>query len=534
MMTRRRLVHAAALSAGVAGTSKTGWSASGSPLVETGYGKVRGRIENGISVFKGLRYGASTAGKNRFLPPRPTTPWTGIVEASEYAASAVQTRFELSGSEDCLFLNLWTPSAFDDGAKRPVMVWLHGGGFSSGSGSSPGYDGVNICNKEDVVLVTLNHRLNVFSATHLANLIGEEFAESGCVGMLDIVAALQWIHGNISQFGGDPDRVMIFGESGGGRKVSTLLAMPVAKGLFHRAVVESGAVLRVTTEEEGERLCEQLLAELEIDTNAAIKLQTTPVENLLGAYQAVLRNYQPEVPVVGMTASTPVINPLSLPAHPFDPTASENSADVPVIAGYNRTEETFFYRVGELLYPQAGNRTMDFDLTDAQLLERMNNRLGVDSGELVAAYKNDYPDATPWDLQMLIATDHPRGVYPKELAKRKAALGKAKAYVYRFDWELNDEVKSPHALEIPFVFANTKSSAWTSNHPGNPHVLADTMSAAWAAFARTGVPNTAGLPTWTAYDEKSRSTMIFNDTCRIDEDPNRRSRLAMEKVLGLT
>jgi len=352
--------------------------------------------------------------------------------------------------------------------------------------------------------------------------------------MLDIVAALQWGHDNIASFGGDPDRVMIFGESGGGRKVTTLLAMPTATGLFHRAVIQSGAIFRVTTPEDGTRRSEMLLAELGLKRSDGRKLQTISLENIMQAYQAVAQKYHPTIPVVGMSDSTPVINPISLPSHPFDPVAPQVSADVPVIVGYNRTEETFFYRIGELLYPQAPNRPMDFELTEVKLLERVNKRLGIDSRSLIEAYQSDYPKASPWDLYMLIATDHPRGTYPKELARRKAALGTAKAYLYRFDWELNDEVKSPHALEIPFVFANTRSSNWTRNHPGQPHELSRKMSAAWAAFARTGEPNTNDLPVWGSYDEQKRSTMIFNNLSRVEKDPNSRSRLAMEKVLGFS
>jgi para-nitrobenzyl esterase len=177
---------------------------------------------------------------------------------------------------------------------------------------------------------------------------------------------------------------------------------------------------------------------------------------------------------------------------------------------------------------------MDFVLSAAELLERVQQKLGTDSGTLIEAYRSDYPKASPWDLLMLISTDYPRGIYPKELARRKAALGKAEAYVYRFDWELNDEVKSPHALEIPFVFANTGTSNWTRDHPGHPHELSKKMSAAWAAFARTGNPNTTGLPEWRPYEADKRSTMIFNNPSRAEEDPNRRSRIAMEKVLGFS
>ncbi len=533
MMTRRRFIKGSLAAGGLAATNPSLAATRQSGVVETNHGKVRGFVSNGVNVFKGLRYGATTAGGNRFLPPREAVSWQGIHDATKYGESAPQSRFGFEGSEDCLFLNVWTPS-INDNKKRPVLVWLHGGGFRSGSGSAPMYDGVNICNKEDVVIITINHRLNMFGATHLPDIVGSQFVESGCVGMLDIVAALRWINVNISRFGGDPGRVLIFGESGGGRKVSTLLAMPVAKGLFHRAVIQSGAILRVTTPDDGTRQSELLLKELGIRRKDARKLLSMPADQLLKAHLASNKHYKPTIPVVGMTDNTPVINPLSLPDHPFDPAASSFSEDVPVIVGYNKTEETFFYRIGSLLYPQAPDRKMDFDLTHAQLLARMNKRLGVDSKSLIEAYRKDYPDASPWDLQMLISTDHPRGAYPKELATRRAELGKASTYVYRFDWTLNDEVKSPHALEIPFVFNNTRSSDWTKDHPGKPHDLSNRMSASWAAFARTGNPGTDDLPDWPAYEKSSRSMMIFDNPSRVDKNPHPRSRIAMEGVLGFS
>ena len=510
-----------------------GASDVGNAIAETSTGKVRGVVVEGTRVFKGIPYGASTGGTNRFMPPVKAAAWTGTRDALAFGPTAPQAR-DNSGttaagspaqqSEDCLVLNVFAPGP-SGGQKRPVMVWLHGGGFSSGSGSGRILDGSSLARTQDVVVVTLNHRLNVFGYTYLGDALGSEFARSSSVGLLDIVAALQWVRDNIANFGGDPNLVTIFGQSGGGRKVATLMAMPDAKGLFHRAVIESGAVLRLTTREDAVKYTDLLLTELGLKRGQARQLQSVPMERLLAANAAVQKQVTLREP--GMTPNTPMVDGTAIPGHPWDPKGPALSAHIPLLIGYARTEETLYDR------PTAETLALD----DAGLKARAATRVGGDPTRVIEAFRKAHPDATPWDLWILIATDHPRGTYSRELAKRKADQRGAPVFAYRYDWETPEGggyMRSPHTIEIQFVFNNIKIAGPKISTMPEAYALADKTSAAWAAFARTGDPNTPKLPKWPAYSATSRDTMLFNNECRVEKDPDRGPRLVMEQVLKLT
>jgi para-nitrobenzyl esterase len=491
------------------------------PIAETASGKVRGALQEGVNVFKGIPYGAPTSGKNRFMPARAPEPWTGVRDALRYGASAPQGdgRSIPAGigpmNEECLVLNVWT-RGLNDGAKRPVMVWIHGGGFNTLSGSSPMYDGVNLAKRGDVVVITLNHRLNVFGFLQLGDLGGEQFAQSGNAGMLDLVHALKWVRDNIAQFGGDASNVTIFGESGGGRKVSTLLAMPAAKGLFHRAIIESGPGVQMQPRDLGSEIAVSVLNELDLPVSQLARIQDMPMEKILAAYSVVegrLDAQSRDKGVIEMHGFVPTTGVDDLPENPFDPVAPEISAGIPLLIGTNKHEMALFTRGDPKIY----NRT----LTEDELKQRVKELTGPAADHVLDVYNTAFPGSHPAVRYILIETDRIYRFNSVVVAERKAAQRKAPVYMYLFAWETPPDPKmlAHHALEITFAFDNTGRVRGPSGGGPKPAALADKMSDAWIAFARSGNPATPKLPAWPSYDARGRATMVFNDECRVVNDP---------------
>ena len=481
-----------------------------SDVVATSNGPVRGYAEDGLDVFKGLRYGAPPTGSARFKPPTRPAAWSEPADAVAYGAPAIQSGLapgerrtspgdppapdEPASSEDCLFLNVWTPAL--DAKARPVMVWLHGGGFANGSGGAAMYDGGALARKGDVVTVTVNHRLNVFGYLHLGEVFGPDYAQSGIAGMLDIVQALEWVRDNIAAFGGNPADVTIFGESGGGWKVSLLMAMPGARGLFHKAVIQSGPGLTGKPIAAADKTARQVLAELGVDTPR--KLAALSTEAI--SHASVKIGGDP------MRLFTPVVDGVALPRDPFEPDASPLNADVPLLIGTNKDESTLFM----LGHPKFGH----FDEED--LAKHAKTSAGDKAEALTAAVRAAYPDYSPTHVAAGVSTAAGMWAGSIKLAERKAAQKAAGVWMYLLTWETpvaKGRLRSPHAIEIPLVFDNVEKARNFVGRGDEPQVVADQMSAAWLAFARTGDPG------WPAYNADSRATMQFNLESHVVNDP---------------
>jgi para-nitrobenzyl esterase len=508
------------------------------PIVETAGGKVRGSAQGGIHAFKGIPYGASTAGANRFQPPRPAEPWAGVRDALGYRGRAPQwqaapTRHAGMATflgpvdtspetEDCLSLHVWTPGL--DAARRPVMVWLHGGAFHFGSANRAVTDGANLARRSDVVVVSVNHRLNILGHLHLADLGGERYAHSGNTGVLDLVAALEWVRDNVGHFGGDPGNVTIFGESGGGGKVSVLLAMPAASGLFHRAVIQSGAALRVSTRERANALAAAALQQLEVTRDALDRLHTIPAARLVAAITSAKRAAgRPELPLLDRYDFGPVVDGEDLPQQPCDPAPAAMSDAIALLIGDTKDEATRFLADDDAVW----NRT----LTKAELRTRLAAIAGDEADRVFDLYRTRDPQANPAELLIAALTHGQFWVRSALFAERKAGQ-RAPVYMYSLAWETHacgGRLKAPHALDLPFVFDNTEIAEATVGAPG-ARELAAAISASWAAFARSGSPATPALPGWPAYRADQRAVMVLDRECRVVSDPDRDARLLWARV----
>ena len=513
--------------------------ATAEPIVETASGKLRGVVENGISRFLGIPYGASTAGANRFLPPQPVAAWAGVRDASRYQGHAPQapdgaaTRPELADfsgppdttpeGEDCLTLNLWTPGL--GAGRRPVMVWFHGGAFSYGSANSMRTRGNALCRRGDVVVVSVNQRLNIFGHLHLGDIGGAAFEQSGNAGTLDMVAALHWVRDNIAQFGGDPANVTIFGESGGGGKVSTLLAMPAAAGLFHRAIIQSGAVVRLIDRDRANRLAEAVLKELGLTAGQLGELQMLPVARMLAAIAPACKAIGPtDHKLFDRYNFGPVVDGAVLPAQPFDPVAPDISKGIPLMIGDMKDEMASFLAPDDKMW----HRT----LTEAEMHSRVMAVAGADTDRVIALYRRLHPTTNPAELLIAILTDSNFRIRSLTLAQRKAAQAGAPVYLYAFQWETpvhGGRLKAPHAMDVPFTFDTLEFVGSTDRSP-QAHELAARMATTWAAFARTGSPDNAAIPPWPAYNAETRKTMILNATWSVEGDLGRETRLLWQDI----
>jgi para-nitrobenzyl esterase len=503
------------------------------PTVATTAGKIRGISDSGVYAFKGVPYAASTAGAGRFQPPAKPKPWTGVRDATQLghrspqllslfhgfvpAEVEVMDRDEMMG-EDCLVLNVWTPT-LERGRKLPVMVWLHGGGFTSGSGGFICYDGLQLAKKHEVVVVTVNHRLTALGYLYLAGLGSEQFANSSNVGNLDIIAALEWVRDNIATFGADPGNVTIFGQSGGGGKVSSLMAMPAAHGLFRRAIVQSGASVKGISRDAASRDAERYLARLNLKPNQADQLLNLPVDQLLKA------SNEGSGPPINWG---PVVDGRSLPNDPFDPVATPLSGNVPLLIGTVETEVTFF--PGQPLEP------MDDATFHGKVKQLLRTAADADVDRVIAAYRKGRPDRANTDLYLIMASDATFRAGILLEGERKAEQTESHVYQYYFTWRSpvrDGKLRTYHTLEIPFVFDNVDECKSMTGSGEDRYALAERMSKAWVAFARTGNPNHPGLSdVWVPYDNTRRATMIFNDKCELLNDPYGSEQRLLRSLVG--
>lgn len=496
-------------------------------VAETAQGKVRGVTREGACMFKGIPY-ARTPG--RLLPPEAPAPWSRVRDALQFGPRSWQVDLgpprEAPGarvmSEQCQVLNVWTPAL--DNAKRPVMLWCHGGGFTSGSASRDAYDGTALNHEHDVVVVTVNHRLGAFGYLHLGESLGEAYGASSLAGTLDIVAALAWVRDNIGAFGGDPGAVTIFGNSGGGGKVMTLMAMPAATGLFHRAIVQSGTLHRTAaTPEEGLRFTHDLLKELGRPAHDVRALVDAPAEKLLSAQAAVLqRNGYSSLRANFIRPFSPVMDDSNLPGQPFYPTAPAASARVPMIIGTDRDETRVFHARAPEIY------ALDAAGLRASLLPIMGER----TDEAIRLYSGTRPKASPSDLFFAISTAQMYWACALRTAEIKAAQsatvqGGAPVYMYQYAYDSGQHVgntqiplHAAHSTEVPLVFNHPLPQPGADQPTAESLRVAREISGAWAAFARTGSPNARGLPEWTPYSKDSRATMWLSAASKLVQDPD--------------
>ena len=487
-------------------------------LVKTSQGQIKGDIEKNICVWKGIRYAKAPVGDLRFRDPQAPDNWAGIKEATTFGAVAPQFKKILIGNElqneDCLFLNVWSPAA--DGKKRPVMVWLHGGGFVGGSGSSDMYDGTNIATRGDVVVVTINYRLGPLGFMYFNNLPGSKGKFDDNLGIKDQVAALKWVKENIAAFGGDPDAVTIFGESAGGISVETLMALPSAQGLFKRAIIESGPAGDVWTPQLATKVTTLYLKELGVTPDSLYKLKLLPVDTLMSAMMRLMKIMiaDPSLP----KTCAPTVDGTFLPYDLLTAIKNGQSKGVGLLIGTNRNEANLFARKKLSMLP----------VNEEQLKPYLARFKPAEQKQIIGAYKEYPTKAGILDL----LTDGIFTMPSIRFAEFQSAY--ANTYMYRFDWTSEPlkwvGLRACHALEVPFVFNtfNTKlgKKILLLSNRKKIHQISDQMQQEWINFARTGNPNTPGTDTWKKYEPATRATLIYDKKCYDCQDPKSVQRTA--------
>ncbi|MDB5469661.1 MAG: Carboxylesterase type [Caulobacter sp.] len=514
LISRRRVLAA---TTGLATMALAGNASAkrGDPVVRTVHGPVQGLRENGLLVFKGVRYGADT-GPRRFQPPAAPTPWKTPLPCTSYGHASPQRGKEEDQSEDCLFLNVWTPGA--DAAKRPVMLYIHGGAYMTGTGSSPWYDGARLAIRGDVVVVTANHRLGPFGYAYFNRLIpGFEgrYLDGGNAGMLDLVLALQWVRDNIAAFGGDPDRVMLFGQSGGGAKIATLMAMPAAGGLFHRAATMSGQQLTASGPGNATRRTQALLDALKVRPEDLATVPAARIVEALGATDPVIGS--------GGLYFGPVLDERSLTRHPFYPDAPRQSAAIPMMIG-NTHDETRGFFSDPAMY------ALTWDELPGKLVANM--RVDIDPGLVIGRYRELYPAYSPSDV-FFAATTASRSWRAAIVEAELRAKQGSPVFAYQLDWASPKDGGmwgAPHTLDIPLVFGTLDAPGVITGTGEDAKRVSGLMMDAFIRFAYSGDPNGEGLPRWEPYSLARRQTMVWNVEPKLVDDPRGEERRLFEKV----
>jgi para-nitrobenzyl esterase len=510
-------------------------------LASTRHGKVRGYILRGVHYFLGIPYGADTSGPNRFMPPKSPEPWTDVFPALWWGNSAPQNmdnRYENKYfafrdhwnyddvSEDCLRINVFTPG-MADGTRRPVLVWLHGGGFTNGNGiEQDGYNGENLARLGNVVFCSLNHRLGPLGYCDLAAVGGERFAASGNVGMLDIVKALEWVRDNIAAFGGDPGNVTIMGQSGGGAKVCTLTAMPAARGLFHKAVVLSGSATRMGEKAHSEKLGSYVLQEAGLSPSEIGKLQEMPWKEYYAIATKAQQKLREEAEAGGglRRGFNPVVDGVVLPQDPYYPEAAPTAAQVPMIISSTLEEQSLSWTDLAL-----ENITLD------EVVKRLEKRAGFGPGfgdkaaEVVAAYARAFPGRKPVEIWSL-ASSNRQSVVALADAKSKQP---APVYVAWFGWHpplFDGRIRAFHCVDISFWFYNTDLMLTHTGGGARPRRLSTKMARSLLQFMNTGSPDGGGLPEWPRYTSARGETMVLDDASEVKNDPDREARKSLPSV----